>query len=59
MESPSDPPQWPAILALAEKHRLTAYDAAYLELALRTGLQLATLDGDLRKAAREEGAAMI
>jgi len=37
---------------------LTAYDAAYLELAKRTGLPLATLDDDLRKAARAEGTAL-
>src|ERR1051326_1416616 len=42
IEPPSDPPQWPTILALAEAHRLTAYDAAYLELAKRTELPLAT-----------------
>jgi len=39
---------------LAARHRLTAYDAAYLELALRLGLPLATLDHDLRRAARAE-----
>src|SRR5947209_12796433 len=32
---------------LAEQHRLTGYDAAYLELALRLGLPLATLDQEL------------
>jgi predicted nucleic acid-binding protein len=58
-ELPSSPAQWPAILALAEQHRLTAYDAAYLELAKRTGLPLATLDGDLLKAARAEGVAIV
>lgn len=36
---------------MATKHQLTVYDAAYPELAERTGLPLATLDGDLRKAA--------
>lgn len=40
-----------AALALAREHALTAYDAAYLELALRRGLPLVTLDGDLRRAA--------
>lgn len=35
---------WQRIRNLAEAHRLTAYDAAYLELAQRTGLPLATLD---------------
>ncbi len=59
IEPPSDPTEWPAILSLAEKHRLTIYDAAYLELVQRTGLPLATLDGDLRKAAQVEGVALV
>jgi predicted nucleic acid-binding protein len=59
LEPPKGPEQWPTILVLAEKHRLTAYDAAYLELVLRTGLPLATLDDDLRKAAQAEGAALV
>ncbi len=41
----------PGIVALARNERLTAYDAAYLDLALRHGLPLATLDEALRKAA--------
>lgn len=45
IEPPSDPTHWRAIFVLARTHRLTAYDAAYLELAVRTGLPLATLDG--------------
>lgn len=44
-------------LNLARRHRLSAYDAAYLELALRRGLPLATLDADLGKAARKAGVA--
>jgi len=51
--------RWPAILNLAKRHRLTAYDAAYLELAQRTGLPLATLDGDLRKAAATAGTQLV
>jgi predicted nucleic acid-binding protein len=47
------------ILPLARAHRLTAYDAAYLELASREGLPLATLDGDLRKAAAAAGATLV
>ncbi len=43
------------ILDLSEKYHLTAYDAAYLELALREGLPLATLDKDLTKAAQAAG----
>jgi predicted nucleic acid-binding protein len=44
---------------LADAHRLTSYDAVYLELALRFGLPLASLDGDLRKAAQAEGVQMV
>jgi predicted nucleic acid-binding protein len=40
---------------LAEKHGLSCYDAAYLELAIRRALPLATLDGKLADAARREG----
>ena len=41
-----------SILAVARQQNLTEYDAAYLELALRTGLPLATLDGKLKQTAR-------
>ena len=44
------------LLHLARKHRLTAYDAAYLELALRLDLPLATIDDHLIAAAEAEGA---
>lgn len=43
------------IMELSGKYHLTAYDAAYLELALREGLALATLDRDLKKAANAAG----
>ena len=43
------------IPALAERYALTAYDAAYLELALREKLPLATLDGQLGAAATSAG----
>ena len=43
---------WDAIPALAEQYKLTSYDAAYLELALRVDAPLATLDQDLARAAR-------
>ncbi|VAW68654.1 hypothetical protein MNBD_GAMMA10-2080 [hydrothermal vent metagenome] len=39
------------IMALSRIYRLSSYDAAYLELAIRKGLPLATLDKDLSKAA--------
>lgn len=40
---------------LARRHRLTVYDATYLELATRRALPLATLDDDLRRAALQAG----
>ena len=43
------------ILGTAREHNLSAYDAAYLELAMREGLPLATLDEDLKKAAKAVG----
>jgi len=46
---------WTGTLQLAERHRLTVYDAAYLELADRLGLPLATLDTELRRVATEQG----
>lgn len=42
-------------LQLARRYNLSAYDASYLELALRQGLMLATLDEDLKKAALKAG----
>lgn len=43
------------VLPLARAHSLTAYDAAYLELSIRYAAPLATLDGNLRKAAKKSG----
>ena len=48
-----------AILTLARRHRLTVYDTAYLELALREALPLATLDEALVAAARAEGVPLV
>lgn len=42
---------WHATVALAARHRLTSYDAAYLELARRRRLPLASKDRDLVSAA--------
>ena len=50
---------WHDTLALARSHRLTSYDAAYLELALRRGLPLATRDKALQAAARLEGVPLL
>jgi predicted nucleic acid-binding protein len=49
------PPPLPLLAALATRHDLSAYDAAYLEVAQRNSLPLATLDGRLRDAARRTG----
>jgi predicted nucleic acid-binding protein len=43
----------------SRKHRLSVYDAAYLELARREGLPMATLDRDLAGAARAESVPLI
>ena len=48
-----------ATMSLAREHELTAYDAAYLELAMRLGLPLATGDRKLRTAARRVGVALL
>ena len=47
------------ILALALRHGLTGYDAAYLALAIAEGQPLATLDRRLAAAARAEGVAVL
>ncbi len=50
---------WRETLALAETYHLTVYDAAYLELALRYSLPLATFDAALRIAARTAGVPLL
>jgi predicted nucleic acid-binding protein len=46
-------------LQLARTYALSAYDAAYLELAMREGLPLATLDERLKNAANVSGVAIF
>jgi predicted nucleic acid-binding protein len=46
-------------LHLARRFNLSSYDASYLELALREGLPLATLDGDLRDALAQTGGVLV
>ena len=48
-----------AVLAVGRQHALTAYDAAYLVLAEREGVSLATLDTKLRNTARAVGVQLI
>lgn len=50
---------WGTTLQLAVRHRLTLYDAAYLELAVRRQFPLATLDQALRTAAAAEGVSVL
>lgn len=58
-----EPPTWGLlqhdVQRLGRSHGLSIYDAAYLELALRRRLPLATFDKALRKAAAAEGLALI
>lgn len=48
-----------AVSETARRYRLSAYDAAYLELALREALPLATVDAALRNAARAAGVGVV
>ena len=50
---------WTVSARLAERYRLTLYDAAYLELAQRRKLPLATLDEDLIRAGKTLGIALL
>ncbi len=52
-------PDETVVMSLPRRHRLTVYDAAYLELALRKRLDLATLDVSLAAAARLEGIRVV
>ena len=47
------------VLALARRHRLTVYDTAYLEVALREALPMAPLDEALASAAAAEGVSLV
>ena len=47
------------LLPLVRRHGLSAYDAAYLELAKRMGLPLASFDHELIAAASREGIALV
>lgn len=46
-------------LQLARRYHLSTYDASYLEVALREGMALASLDDDLRKAAKKAGVTLF
>lgn len=55
VESASPALAFGAVLSVARQQQLTEYDAAYVELALRAGLSLATLDNKLRLAGQAAG----
>ena len=59
IDDQTDDHAWDATLALARSEGLTLYDAAYLELALRLGLPLATGDKQLIAAAQSIGVAVL
>ena len=59
IEPPLSSSRGKAVSALAEKHGLTVYDAAYLELVQRRQVPFATLDSDVRKAAQIERVVLL
>ena len=60
-EVADDPPSrtLSQLAALARPHQLSAYDAAYLDLAVRRGLPLLTFDRNLRQAATAVGVSLL
>jgi predicted nucleic acid-binding protein len=59
VDAEADRQAWSATLDLAGRNRLTVYDAAYLEIASRRKIPLATLDRQLRAAASDEGVHLL
>lgn len=59
VDGETDARAWTDTLRLADRHGLTVYDAAYLELSLRRGLPLATRDDKLSDAARMAGTKVV
>jgi predicted nucleic acid-binding protein len=59
IDDQTDAHAWGETLRVADLFRLTVYDAAYLELAQRRNLPLATLDGELRAAAKSLGLGLM
>jgi predicted nucleic acid-binding protein len=59
VDSPSAQTVFRTTQGLCRRHGLTAYDAAYLELAMRHRIALATADGALEQAAHAEGIEIV
>ena len=59
VDAEADRQAWSAAIHLAERHGLTVYDAAYLEIASRRKIPLATMDRQLRAAAMSDGVQLL
>lgn len=59
IDTETDQQAWTATLRLAERFQITLYDAAYVELAQRISLPLATLDQEMRAAAGALGLVLL
>ena len=59
IERPAETSAWTSVYGLADRHGLTVYDAAYLELAQRRRMPLASLDRKLVAAARTLGVEVL
>lgn len=59
LDQPSPEEVKRSVVPLSWKHQLTSYDAAYLELALRLRVPIATVDKALVRAARAEGVTVL
>jgi len=55
----SEPASYDDVFSLAQKHGLTVYDAAYLDIAMQEGLPLASLDRQLIRAAETVGVSLF
>ena len=50
---------WSDVLPVGRSHQLSSYDASYLELAMRIGCPIATLDENIRRAAKPLGVELL
>lgn len=55
----SDPVSYDHVFSLANQYKLTVYDAAYLDLALRAAVAVASLDKELVQAAAQAGLSLF